>query len=273
MLFQIFSDIHLELLNKKFSISSKFPVVADYLILAGDIGKVSDVNFKTFIDFCSSSYKKVFYVLGNHEFYSSHSMTKIKQKFSKFFSNYSNVYLLDNSFHQIDDYTIYGFTCWTRPIFDRTSLAKEYLNDYNKIKTNRGKFTVDDHRDLAEDEIARFKEFYHLYDSNKLIVVTHFPPVSSHKNDDLDLSENLDENNSKKFTTSDPIYLGDFMNEYFAWKNIFKSEEISTDKIKCWISGHTHWSYDFMYQNIRLYSNQVGYLNEGVKSSDGIFEV
>ena len=67
--FQLFSDIHLELLK-----SSKFPKIkplTDYLFLAGDIGKINTPNYEPFFDYCSENWKKVFYVLGNHEFYNS----------------------------------------------------------------------------------------------------------------------------------------------------------------------------------------------------------
>ena len=76
--FQLFSDIHLELLK-----SSKFPKIkplTDYLFLAGDIGKINTPNYELFFDYCSQNWKKVFYVLGNHEFYNSNKDLKTLKK-------------------------------------------------------------------------------------------------------------------------------------------------------------------------------------------------
>lgn len=268
MIFQVFSDIHIELMNSKNTIEKfcqKFPLMQNsnenYLILAGDIGNVSGENFKIFIKFCSENYKDVFYVLGNHEYYSSRSIDNIKLKFQELFSSFLNVHLLDNSYLKIGDYTIYGFTCWTRPIFDVTSTARDYLNDYNKIKTKNGRFTVTDHLEISNLELAKFKEFYENYNSDKLIVITHFPPISFHSDND------------QEYATSNPKIAGNFLTHYFSWNNIFESENINPIKIKAWISGHTHWSYNFMYQNVKLFSNQIGYRGENVNFSDGLLEI
>ena len=64
------SDIHLEF-------GDLDPGTGDVLILAGDIctavdlgfGTDLDLRYRTFFDKCVDGYKKVFYTLGNHEFY------------------------------------------------------------------------------------------------------------------------------------------------------------------------------------------------------------
>jgi hypothetical protein len=45
---------------------------------------------------------------------------------------------------------------------------------------------------------------------------------------------------------------------------LIKTEQIDPTNIKTWISGHTHWSYDFidLDTNIRYVSNQMGYRDE-----------
>jgi len=251
MRFQLFSDIHIELLNEKFP---KLKQIADILILAGDIGKVTMKNFQDFIKYCSEKWKTVIYVLGNHEFYGNHSMDTILEKFKIFFSQFSNVYLLNNSFIVIDNITFYGFTGWTKPIFNSNYIAREYINDYNMIKTKQGKFKIEYHRYLSEYQIQKFKEFINTIDSNRIIVITHFPPIQN--------------------GTSNPIYNGKMLNNYFSWYDMLRDENISTNKIKFWLSGHTHWSYDFIQNNIRYIANQVGYVNEDVLfSEDSVYEL
>jgi Icc-related predicted phosphoesterase len=251
MKFQLYSDIHLELLSKGYT---NIPVLADYLILAGDIGVITMENFKEFIRYCASQWKEVLYVFGNHEFYGRDSMEVIIQKTKEFFNQFSNVQLLDNSSCEIEGITVYGFVGWTPPIFDSTSEASEYLNDYNKIRVGKKKMRVEDHQKLAEEGIEAFKAFLSTTTATNIVIVTHFPPINT--------------------GTSNPCYKGDLLNDYFAWRNMVKEEHIPSEKIKVWCSGHTHWSYDMTIDGIRYISNQIGYEDEGTLSNaDGLFEI
>jgi len=42
-----------------------------------------------------------------------------------------------------------------------------------------------------------------------------------------------------------------------------------------WISGHTHWSYDFTDEliNVRFLSNQIGYLDENTNFKNITYEI
>lgn len=62
--------------------------------------------------------------------------------------------------------------------------------------------------------------------------------------------------------------------DYLAWYNLI--DEMPNENIICWLSGHTHHSYDFNYKNIRLLSNQLGYKKELNKKNfniDGLYEL
>ena len=68
------------------------------------------------------------------------------------------------------------------------------------------------------------------------------------------------------------------LKNYFAWNNILK--DLNLTNVPLWLSGHTHWSYDILYNkntsNIRLISNQLGYKREiGFTNivQDGLFEI
>lgn len=253
--FQLFSDIHLELSQKKIFCPM---VKAEYLILAGDIGNVKCSNYKLFFEYCSKNWKKVYYVLGNHEYYSKHSMTTVHEQITLLLAEYPNVILLSNAMNYIDEQTlIYGFIGWTYPIFKHTHIALEYLNDYNYIKTTEGRFTIKHHNDLAIDGITKFKQFIENANNNdtikNIIVVTHFPPI-----------------NMEGCITSNPEYGGknDYLKNYYSWTNLMTSEQIVCDKIKLWCSGHTHWKYDFIHQTIRFVSNPIGYEEENFELND-----
>lgn len=263
MMFQLFSDIHLELIRcKQLDNIMKTHIqfikpLTPILILAGDIGKLSEPKFFEFIKYCSENWQHVLYVMGNHEYYSSHSMDVINRKIRELFAIFPNIHLLDNESIEIDGYTFYGFVGWTPPIFSQSSLAAQYINDYNLIKGKRGKkITVDEINALSEEGVVKFKEFIETTTSTNVVVVTHFPPLRE--------------------GTSDPKYSGNMLNGYFSWDNLLRQNEIGmrlASKIKCWCSGHTHWSYDFLRNGVRFIANQIGYTDEFVVSNDGLFEI
>lgn len=273
--FQVFSDIHLEF-YKEFP---KIVPLTDYLFLAGDIGKISHPTFKPFFDYCSEKWKKTFYVLGNHEYYSSDKThQKLNKLYKEFFSSYSNIHLLDDSYYDLEDennsYRIYGSTLWSE------INSTEGLNDFNMIKMkNEKNWTV-------SIDLQYYNELYmssatklfdmiktHNYDDiapQELIIITHFPPIRK--------------TNKQPNLTSHPMYQNqidaikkyfsnDFTEEYLKKWNLTELELYS--KIKAWISGHTHYSYDFNYRT-RFLSNQLGYHSE-IKHTginfDGNFEL
>jgi predicted phosphohydrolase len=263
MKFQLFSDIHLELIRcKKLDniMTTHIPLIrpqAPILILAGDIGKLSEQKFFEFIKYCSENWQHVLYVMGNHEYYSSHPIDTINRKMRELFAIFPNIHLLDNEYIEIDNYIFYGFVGWTEPIFSHSPIAAQYINDYNLIKGKRGKkITVDEIRELSIEGVTKFKEFITTTESTNVIVITHFPPLRE--------------------GTSDPKYSGNMLNGYFTWDNMLKQNGIGmrfASKIKCWCSGHTHWSYDFLRNGVRFIANQLGYTDEFVVSNDGVFEI
>ncbi len=260
--FQIFSDIHLEFFNS----FPKIPPLTNYLFLAGDIGKLSGSNFKPFFDYCSDNWKKTFYVLGNHEYYSSNkTYDKLNEEYKEFFKNYSNVFLLDDSYYDLEDgsdsYRIYGSTLWS------SINSNQSLNDFNMIKMKNDKnWTV-------PIDLEYFNSLYNnsakkLFDQIKttnwegnsepknLIIMTHFPPIR--KTDDQPnltshpMYQNQDESIKKYFAN-------DFTNGYLKVWDLTEKDLYSN--VKLWISGHTHYSYDFNYRT-RFIGNQLGYKSE-----------
>lgn len=243
--YQLYSDLHLEFTN----IFPRLTPIADILILAGDIGKVTTRLYKEFIIYCSLNWRHVIVVLGNHEFYINHSMTSIKNSYFKFFDKFDNVHLLDGTYFKIDNTVIYGFTAWTKSIFNSKTIAQQYLNDYNRIKTTKGAITPGFINELSTHEINQFREFTEKVNNGEIecenvIVVTHFPPISSN--------------------TSSPEYENGILSGYYSWTNLLKYEDVKCDKIKIWCSGHTHWSYDFKKSGVRYLSNQIGYPGENI---------
>ncbi len=265
---QVFSDLHLELFAKAFP---KPQPLAPYLFLAGDIGKPDDHNFKDFMNYCNNNWLKTFYVFGNHDvWHKTKDFYQIKDDFKKYIlnNNLTNIKVLDNG--EIDkinnDVYVVGTTFWTKKLTDE---SKIYLNDFNNIRikekdTNNLRLAEPkDIRNIANNEFNSLNSllnYSNIIASKYIIVLTHFPPY--------------------RMGTSHPKFHNEkgIVKDYFSWPNE-TLEEFNTANILAWISGHTHYSYDFKAkQSVRLISNQMGYLRECQNGTtqfnmDGIFEI
>jgi predicted MPP superfamily phosphohydrolase len=106
---QIVSDLHLEFYKPHELLEKvKLKPNAEYLVLAGDIcvcGTNDIVNLEKFLDYYSSKYKLIFWLAGNHEFYSGkklyRSIDDILDRCKKLSKKYSNVVFLNNKHYDI----------------------------------------------------------------------------------------------------------------------------------------------------------------------------
>ena len=258
---QVFSDIHIEYWNKLPCIAVK----AKYLFLAGDIGRLNHSLFFKFFDYCSRNWEKVFYVPGNHEFYDSkknYNELSFEYKY-KLSTKYKNVFYLDNDFVALDDeINVYGSTFWTEPPFSSKNIAKIYINDYNNIKYFNEDFNKVVDLDtffinkLSKNSFNSLQTY--LSTTNKYtIIITHFPPF--------------------RRGTSHPKYLDNprIENLYFSWADD-TIDKLNLFNVPLWISGHTHWSYNFDKFNTKFISNQLGYkdeLGESGLDENGLFSM
>jgi predicted phosphodiesterase len=261
ILFQIYSDIHIESWNK----IPEIKVKSKYLILAGDICQLNHPLFYTFFDYCSAKWEKTFYVPGNHEYYSrKKNMNELEFEYKyRIGERYKNIFYLNNSFIPLnDDINIYGSTFWTNPPFNSNYEAMMYVNDYNYIKyfsQNLGysvNLDINKARELCNDSFVKLNN-YLKENKKKTIVITHFPPTRT--------------------GTSSPQYLAEekTSNSYFSWPDDTLSK-FQLNNVVAWISGHTHWSYDFQQNGVRLIGNQLGYKNEVGNTGmneDGLYEI
>lgn len=268
---QIYSDLHLELTKS----IPKFIPKSPYLFLAGDITRFSHPSFKEFLAYCNANWEKTFYVFGNHDYWSRNSyIQKIKRQVKEYIQdrNLTNINILDNEFVSLnDEIIVLGSTFWTQSPFITGHEAIMYINDYNMIRVKRD---ITQHRpfelepkDVNQMYFEDSSKIYEILNINeltkdkKIIVMTHFPPQQK--------------------GTSHPKYdlQNKIMKNYFSHPNNTIKDFDNYSNILCWISGHTHYSYDFVSnEGVRLISNQLGYTEEltkgesGVKE-DGLFEI
>jgi predicted phosphohydrolase len=262
LLVQIVSDIHLELTKSIPKIAPKAP----YLFLAGDISRPNHSSFLEFLTYCNANWSKTFYVLGNHDYWDNSSfLQQIKENVKKIISDnkLTNISILDNTFVSLTpELIVFGSTFWTKTTFTERD-ATMYVNDYNMIRycdidnlTPQIDYIVPRTMNILHNKdyesIDRFLNNDELTKDKKVIIITHFPPQRS--------------------GTSHPKYINQHPNvaEYFSHPDGTIRSFVSINNIVCWISGHTHYSYDFKsHEGIRLISNQMGYTREAMTRESG----
>ena len=230
---QILSDIHLEYLK---DVPDNIKPKCDLLILAGDIINKSSSLSNQFLEYVNNNWKKVFIVLGNHEYYNMDPKIKIsydefKKYYSNLFSNYKNITFLDKTITSYNGRRIIGCTLWSK-IIDPD--ANVFQNIYNE---NGRKIDTGFIQDIYKNESRWLKDNMKSND----IIITHYPTT--------------------RYNTSHPKFKNQTKFSYSC-----VSTELKVNVKNCvFICGHTHYSFDFELDNNRYISNQKGYENEKAK--------
>lgn len=228
---QVLSDIHLE---EKLEIPVIIPT-CDTLFLAGDIGVLGHHLYETFIDYCSRGWDTIFYVLGNHEFYSTtKSIDELINDYKNFFGKYNNIVLLDNSKCQFGGFQIIGCTFWGDFKGD-----KHISGSPKKIQVRENGCLVSIGGDglTAKNVMSQKWILDHIHPVLPTIILTHFP-----------LTLENDKVRQVRYRSEDKKVLQEYGTEMCL---------TTTNKVVC-ISGHTHFSHDFNKNGVRYISNQLG---------------
>lgn len=259
MKFYLVDDMHLE-----FS-GYRLPGDPDgILLLAGDIttpvvfkeGRTDQTalknapRFREFFENVSNSYKKVYYIAGNHEFY--YGMWEDTRDFMRKATEGTNITVLEKEWVDLgDDVHMYGATFWTDfrkndPIV--TTMARGHMNDYRLIYTQCAPTPMYGSRTTAigpqmvyEDHVEAFKELEEglsVRKGKKVIVFTHHAP---------------------SLTSSHPRYGGSDNPINWAYCSEYDQFILDNPSIRYWVHGHTHDSHDYMIGGTRVLCNPRGY--------------
>ena len=246
MKIQLASDLHLELLGKRFPqtrIVEPAPQ-ADLLVLAGDIHSATKA-----VDVFGDWPVPVLYVAGNHEFYSERwepTRAAIRKA-----AVGTSVRFLDNDVLELEGVRFLGCTLWTD--FKLLGFSqKEWmrdvgrrLNDYLLIRTQHGRLrpyqTLEDHeqsRAWLEAELAK------PFRGNTVVVTHHGPhPMSIH-----------------------PRFVGDRVNAGFV-----SDLTPLLHGVDLWLHGHVHDSFDYRIAGCRVVANPAGYVRNLLDASAGSY--
>jgi predicted phosphodiesterase len=267
---QYVSDTHIELKPIRSSTHSPYPLIpvakdlesglpANVLVLAGDIGNLrGDYKrvLRDFLLYCSENWENVVYVPGNHEWYHSRKTHQtLEEEYKELCESIpkKNVFWLNQSMKIIKGVRFYGTMLATNlPLTGNYAI----LNDFSSIHTKNQlqwttnmtlqswneEFSKPSHRWLTGilNEITT-NEF--LKDT-PIVLITHFPPIRT--------------------GTSHPKYntQSEDIKQYFAndLHDTLLRERLPKGSVV--ISGHTHYCYDILLDDIRYVSHQMGYQEE-----------
>lgn len=232
MKFQILSDLHLEFLKK----TPIFPVLADYLLLAGDIGYPGSPIWVDFINQVTKNYKCVFYVAGNHEYYGK-SILEVKA----ILKETPGICYLDNEWADIEgtNVRIIGSTLWTDVADEDIYYVARSMNDYKKIRYAARPLRVQDtnefhleSRKYLDEAISACEEA-----GKEAIVMTHHLPSYKMIHD---------------------TYKGDPMNCAFA----SGCDDLIRGPVKLWVCGHSHMAVERDINGAKVVLAPIGYPSE-----------
>ncbi len=234
MKIQLLSDIHMEMhKDQGYSfIDSLNPDDVDILVMAGDIMylKFFD-NAKNKIEKLLAKYKKIIYVLGNHDFYTSsvHTIERVVERLRKTFSADRLLIFIEPAKVNIDGYNFICGPMWF-PFDENNKYFADLMNDKHYIQGFFPKWVYDQNQ-----------LFEHLVNGSLMqndIVVTHYLP--SH-------------------TCVHPYYKNSQLNRFFVNP---MDKLILERKPKLWLFGHTHEPVDIKIGDTRLICNPFGYPRE-----------
>ncbi|KAL4914356.1 Metallo-dependent phosphatase-like protein, partial [Aspergillus aurantiobrunneus] len=225
------------------------PRRADHLILAGDIGRLADYDkYRDFLQKQTDTFKIVFLVLGNHEFYNisvSNGLQRARQLEHEPCLSGRLVALHRGRFDIPSScVTVLGCTLWSHVPDDSRDIVRSKIQDVHKIHD----WTVDDHTAAHEEDLTwLLGEIESIQEENNatckqaekrvILVVTHHTPSLT------GASSPQHENNP--------------------WKYAFGTDVLERMPklagVRAWVFGHTHYTTEFKRRGIRVVSDQPGY--------------
>lgn len=131
MRIQYASDLHLELWLKK-TFDETLEPKADYLVLCGDVSKLSSPNLRSFLEYISERWKKIFWIPGTEEIWKTSNIPNYSvYKMEELASPYKNIHVLYKKTFllQENDETLLlvGVSLWHKP---RNNAMLRYHNNY-----------------------------------------------------------------------------------------------------------------------------------------------
>lgn len=249
---KLISDVHLEMRDNKLPIDELGENYADILILAGDISLVHLEAYFKFLEYCTSEYKDVILIAGNHEYYHSKGVDHVEGKIMEVVERVNNnrdipnLHYLQRNYVDINGIRFLGCTLWTKIPEVSEDYIKEHMNDYSRIryKVNYPNGTIRRLKIKPNNTVwwhkrdTKWLEETILESALPVVIVTHHAPSFD--------------------GTINPILKDDPINKAYATD----LEVFMHSKVKLWCYGHTHWYNQRKIHETTIWSNPLGYPGE-----------
>jgi len=242
---------------------------ADVLILSGDIVTATDLKgysegdsygnakrFMTFFEQCSTSFKHVLYVMGNHEHYHGDFATSANI-LRTVLKEFPNIRLMDKESITIEDVIFIGGTLWTDMNKEDPHTLysiKGAMNDFRIIQNSSRKVTFKDDGGKFHEREARFCPEDTVEDHKAMLAF-----IDESTKDKTDKFVVIGHHSPCKMSTH-PRYKEEVMMNG-AYSSDLSEFILDRPQIKLWTHGHTHDPYDYMIGSTRIVCNPRGYIN------------
>jgi len=242
MKLNILSDLHLSLGNLELPKNE-----ADAVILAGDLARPKEA-----IAWALGFAKPVFYVAGNHEFYGGSVVGTVAEL--KRLCAGTNIRVLDNDEAIFRDVRFLGTTLWTDFMLfgegeKRAAAIQEalkFMRDFSRIRLS----DADERLFTPADSAALFnvnagwldRKLAEPYAGSTVVITHHAPSTKS----------------------IHPRFAASLINACF----VSDAERlVEGSRVRLWIHGHTHDSFDYVLNGTRVVCNPRGYAKNGVNEN------
>lgn len=243
MKLHILSDLHLSVHGMPIPSTD-----ADIVVLAGDISRPQQA-----IEWALGFDKPVLYVPGNHEFYGSSLLSTIREL--RRLAEGTDVHILDNEVLELGGVRFLGSTLWTDFLAAGEGAQQaaaieqsiRFNRDFQRIRVADGPaaalFTPGDCAALFAANTRWLDGELQRPFSGPTVVITHHAP---------------------SLQSIHPRFAGSALNAGF----VSDAEWLmSGERVRLWIHGHTHDSFDYGVGGTRVVCNPRGYAKDGINEN------
>jgi predicted phosphodiesterase len=242
MKLNVLSDLHLG-----FSGLDRPRNDADLVVLAGDISRPREA-----VAWAQGFDKPVLYVLGNHEFYGG-SIDGVSEEFRSLCAG-TPIQVLDSRGVVIDGVRFLGTTLWTdfelfgddEKRMAAMAEAQRTMRDFSRIRPRQADqtlFTPQDSIELFRRHSTWLDEVLATPYEGPTVVITHHAPSPR---------------------SIHPRFADSLLNACF----VSDAEQLlGASRVRLWIHGHTHDSFDYLLGGTRVVCNPRGYAKDGVNEN------
>ncbi|KAF8864005.1 hypothetical protein BDZ45DRAFT_551116, partial [Acephala macrosclerotiorum] len=250
--FQVESDLHFEQSTNATEYSTyDFPHTADFLLLAGDIGRVNPMGgvdhavlYQNFLRRMGKHYKHIFLIEGNNEPRGrEHLLADSNAKLKAFELNNPKLTFLEEKSYDMSkfglDITILGCALWSKIRADAASGTSDGNNAWKGNSTKEHNARYEKSIKWIRSEVLRIRKER---PSHRIIIMTHHAPS-------IRGTCQQEEDSSREYFSGPTagLQFSGYANDLLGGEGIAGLQEGDV-----WAFGHTHYSCRFKQDEVSL---------------------